>query len=500
MYTLCYSLHLLDPYFMTLRDPRAVHALDLPEIRHRIAHHLLPRLSDLYSCMLVSRGWYLDFAGALWHTLGAREISILGKRDAERTALLNKYGRYVTVVETKSEVDFRTLQHASIRNIKGLTVSLSETEGLMRELVSDLVRRCRRTLRRVNLQGPSVAGTAQGAHQQLQGARSMYHFDINTLVPDMESGLEEVHIHNVGITREGFSNFLRGASNLRHLRLNNVCITTFNSGVELFTESRLRRLVCSVSQVMNPGKEQSLTASATPGTSLLVHFPALQHWTVESGPSSTEFSALMQLHQAVIEYTPNLRNIQINDANSYTLTELLARVFVNLQTSSLQFSHFTSDALLSLLSHHSTLTRIQIQTRAVKTDALRTESMRSTHLILKTCAKLEVLSIRGYEVRIEELDVGEWACRDVLRELRIVIMGFGKGHGDVCLKRLQKLRNERVLGRASREAEATSAVEADVEVGGSGVADRVVRRLLPLKKLKIVCLGGKDYYLATTRH
>ncbi|OAQ23908.1 hypothetical protein K457DRAFT_142290 [Linnemannia elongata AG-77] len=132
----------------------------------------------------------------------------------------------------------------------------------------------------------------------------------------------------------GFSNFLRGASNLRHLRLNNVCITTFNSGVELFTESRLTRLVCSVSQVMNPGKEQSLTASATPGTSLLVHFPALQHWTVESGPSSTEISALTQLHQAVAEYTPNLRNIQINDANSYTLTELLARVFVNLQTSS----------------------------------------------------------------------------------------------------------------------------------------------------------------------
>ncbi|OAQ23909.1 hypothetical protein K457DRAFT_142292 [Linnemannia elongata AG-77] len=126
--------------------------------------------------------------------------------------------------------------------------------------------------------------------------------------------------------------------------------------------------------------------------------------------------------------------------------------------------------------------------------------MRSTHLILKTCAKLEVLSIRGYEVRIEELDVGEWACRDVLRELRIVIMGLGKGYGDVCLKRWQKLRNEHVLGRASREVEATSAVEADVEVGGSGVADRVVRRLLPLKKLKIVCLGGKDYYLATTRH
>ncbi|KAH7034385.1 hypothetical protein BKA57DRAFT_476003 [Linnemannia elongata] len=246
---------------------------------------------------------------------------------------------------------------------------------------------------------------------------------------------------------------------------------------------------------MNPGREQSLTASATPGPSLLVHFPALQHWTVESGPSSTEISALTQLHQAVVEYTPNLRNIQINDANSYTLTELPARVFVNLQTSSLQFSHFTSDALLSLLTLHSTLTRIQIQTRAVKTDALRTESMQSTHLILKTCANMEVLSIRGYEVRIEELDVGEWACKDVLRELGMVIMGLGKGNGDVCLKRL----NEHVLGRASREAEATSAVEANVEVGGSGVADRVVRRLLPLKKLKIVCLGGKNYYLATTR-
>ncbi|KAF9540290.1 hypothetical protein EC957_004409 [Mortierella hygrophila] len=366
MYTLCYSFHLRDPYLMTLRDPRPVHALDLPEIRHRIAHHLQPCSSDLFSCILVSRGWYQDFAGALWHTLGASEISVLSTGDAERTELLDKYGRYIAVVETNSEVDFRTLQHGSIRNLERLTVSLTETEGLMRELVSDL-----------------------------GGARLMNNFDINTLVPDMESRLEKVDIYNVGITREGFSNFLRGASSLRHLRLDNVCIATFNSGVELFKESRLTRLVCSVSQVMNPEKGKPPTASTTPGPCLLIHFPALQHWTVESGFSSTEISALTQLHQAVVEYTPNLRNIQINHANSHIVTELLARVFVNLQASSLQFSDFTSDVLLSLLTHHSTLTSIQIQTRAVGSCALRTEAMRSTHLILRTCAKLEVLSIKG---------------------------------------------------------------------------------------------------------
>ncbi|KAK3833151.1 MAG: hypothetical protein JOS17DRAFT_816228 [Linnemannia elongata] len=485
---------------MTFQSPRPVHALDLPEIRHRIAYHLLPCRSDLFSCMLICRGWYLDFAGGLWHTLGAREIYALGKRDAERTALLDKFGRFVTVVETKSEADFRILQHGSIRNLKGLTVSVSKTKGLMRMLVSDLVRRSRGTLRRVNLQGPLAAATAQEFQQQLQGASSMYHFDINTLVPDTESSLEEVHLHNVGITREGFSNFLRGASSLRHLRLNNVCIATFNSGVELFTGSKLTRLVCSISQVMNPGNGLPFASSAIPDPTLLVHFPALQHWTVESGLPNTEISSLTQLYQAVVQYTPNLRNIQINDANSYTLTELLARVFVSIQTSSLQFSHFTSDALLSLLTHQSTLTCIQIQTRSVSTDALRTESMRSTHLILRTCAKLEVLSIRGYEVRIEELDVGEWACRDVLRELRIVVIGLGKGKEEACLKRLQELRNERIMGRASPEAEATSVIDVDMEVGGNDVADRVVRRLLPLDKLKTVYLGGKDYYLATTRH
>ncbi|KAG9061038.1 hypothetical protein KI688_007667 [Linnemannia hyalina] len=342
MYTLCYSFHLRDPYLMTFRDPRPVHALDLPEIRHRIARHLQPRCSDIFSCMLVSRGWYQDFAGALWHTLGGREISILGTWDAERTELLDKYGRYITVVETKSVTDFRTLQHGSIRNLEGLTVSVTETEGFMRELVSDLVRRCRGTLRRVNLRGPPAVAP-HGFLQEQEDARLLYNFDINTLVPDMESRLKEVDIHNVGITREGFSNFLRGASSLRHLRLDNVCIATFNPGVELFKESKLTRLVCSVSQVMNPEKGQPLAASATPGPCLLVHFPALQHWTVESGFPSTEISALTQLHQAVVEYTPNLRNIQINHTNSHIVTELLARVFVSLQTSSLQFSDFTSD-------------------------------------------------------------------------------------------------------------------------------------------------------------
>ncbi|KAG0283792.1 hypothetical protein BGZ96_011833 [Linnemannia gamsii] len=479
---------------MTLQSPRPLHALDLPEILHRISTFLPHSCrSDLLSCMLVSRRWYLSFAGSVWNTIGSKEVALLCKMRSYPTRtpmLLTKYGQYILNAEIKSEADFKILQHQGVKNLECLTVSLplAESEGLMRELISDLVKRCRKTLRTINLQGPP-----QGAGNLL------YHFDINTFVPNMTSRLEEVHIHNVTITREGFSNFLRGTGpNLRHLRLNNVCIATYNSAVELFTESDLTHLVCSIGQVMNPGKGQTLGDSVQSVPSLLIHFPALQHWTVEADSNSSEtFNTNLrtQLHQQVVQHTSHLRSIQINDANSYFLTELLARVFLKIETCSLQFSHFTSDAFLGLLQHHSTLTTIHIQTRTMISNDSRNESMRSMHLVPRTCAKLEVLSVKGYEIKIEELDEGEWACKGSLRELRVGIIGFKRSSSDVCLRQLQAFRSERVLRQANWEEYISAAV---VEVGGGGsVTQRILRRLLPLDKLKTVCLGGKDFYLAT---
>ncbi|KAF8929449.1 hypothetical protein BGZ47_001054 [Haplosporangium gracile] len=106
MYILCYGFQFHDPYLMTLQSLRPFHALNLPELRHRIACHPLPRRSDLFTRMLVSRDWM---------------------------ALLNKHGRFEKVVETKSEANFRTLQHGEVRNLERLTVSLPES-GAMQEL------------------------------------------------------------------------------------------------------------------------------------------------------------------------------------------------------------------------------------------------------------------------------------------------------------------------------------------------------------------------------
>ncbi|KAG0259330.1 hypothetical protein BGZ95_004715, partial [Linnemannia exigua] len=467
---------------MTLQSPRPLHALDLSEIRVHIAL-FLPRRRDLYACMLVSRGWYLDFVGPVWNTVGIKEFHQFNRMESAR---LVKYGRHIAAVESQSEADFKVLQHPGICRLESLTVALPRLGPLARELVSDLVRRCRTTLRRVSLQGPSST-----SHQN-----STYRFDINTLVPELESRLEEVHLHNIVITREGFSNFLRGSPNLGHLRLNNVCIATHNSSVNLFTESNLKSLVCTVAQVMDPTKGQFIhrttaTTTATSGTnipSLLVHFPALQDWTVELG-SGNESINLTQLHQDVVQYTPRLCNIQVNDASGAILTELLARVFLKLETCILQHSQFTSASFLGLLQHQATLTSIHIQlhTRpSLDSDPERLESMRSTHLILRVCKKLQVLSIKGYEVKIDEFDAGEWVCKD-LKELRVTIYGLSVANSALCLSRLQELRNKSRGWRAWAAEDGGFVIAGGTSdgEGRSGISDRVIRRLLPLEKLKI---------------
>ncbi|KAG0209313.1 hypothetical protein BGX33_005701 [Mortierella sp. NVP41] len=108
------------------------------------------------------------------------------------------------------------------------------------------------------------------------------------------------------------------------------------------------------------------------------------------------------------------------------------------------------------------------------------------HLIPRSCHRLQSLSIRGHSMGTGGFEEGEWMCRD-LKELQLDVRELSdKSEIDACLMRLQVLRNYRFR---------QDAIQEDAE--GTTIADRFIRQLLPMDRLKAVCLRTRDYFLAS---
>ncbi|KAF9082409.1 hypothetical protein BGX23_012502 [Mortierella sp. AD031] len=234
-----------------------------------------------------------------------------------------------------------------------------------------------------------------------------------------------------------------------------------------------------------------MTGTPTQPT-LFAYFPLLKHWTVnEPGHSNVpqvDVDASL-LRREITRHCPFLKSVQMGRVNGSNGAKLLVGVLVGLERFVMCPAELTSD-VLGILKHQETLTHVELVYRSRSNDATGYAAAR-LNLIPRSCRQLRLLSIIGYSigigyaVGIEELEEGELVCKD-LGELRLDVQELSnKSEIDACITRLQAHKNNRFRQEAIQDEE------------GQTVADRVIRRLLPLDHLKVVCLGTKDYYLAS---
>ncbi|KAF9281518.1 hypothetical protein BGZ88_011563 [Linnemannia elongata] len=99
--------------------------------------------------------------------------------------------------------------------------------------------------------------------------------------------------------------------------------------------------------------------------------------------------------------------------------------------------------------------------------------------LVRSCPHLRVLSIPHYTAKIESFEQDEeWACQD-LETLCVKVQGLDDV--DACLTKIMALRSS-TTWRSSGQ----------VEIEGEGIGDRVIKRLIGLRRLKTVWLGTKD--------
>jgi hypothetical protein len=131
-------------------------------------------------------------------------------------------------------------------------------------------------------------------------------------------------------------------------------------------------------------------------------------------------------------------------------------------------------------------------------------SGRLLQLIPRGCPHLEVLSLHLHEMDMDEVEKGEWACKN-LRTLRVRIKGLD------TKKKISKAlsqwyadlvtTSERRWSAAKTITEGSMDVDKSYEGGSSMVASaksieaRVARHLLKFEKLETVWLGYKTWSL-----
>ncbi|KAH7034405.1 hypothetical protein BKA57DRAFT_476086 [Linnemannia elongata] len=449
-------------------------ALDLPEIRVRVASFLLRK--DCLPCMRVSRAWFQDFAPAVWSTLDfANDATAFAKVTPE---VLEKYGGFISQALNISTFEHvQALQHVKVNSITTMKIQLLG-DWRWRALLSDLLRRSH----------GSITSLTFGCHRpnpdkfEEQRRHAHYYMQVNDIFAPFPSStdprsnaslgtrLKSLSLTHVCLTREGFSSILQYSPLLDELTLVRVMLICHKPGIPLYTGSALRYLTSDFGQVWC---NDNLDPSAP---CLLLHFPLLEKWHITSLFSDGK-QAIDLNNLDFSSWCPFLKTVAFKSSNTEAMSALLLKNFKALESCTLPAKTLAMSTTLGLVSHLESLTIIRITGEI--------QDATSTHLfsvIMKLCRNLQVLSFESLVCDVEAVERYPWGCKE-LEELRVRFKGLDTPQDiDGCIKKL-------CSSRRSSGIIVTRPMDTDT------ISSRIAQYLLQFKQLRTVWLGGRDYYL-----
>ncbi|KAF9137390.1 hypothetical protein BG015_002736, partial [Linnemannia schmuckeri] len=220
------------------------------------------------------------------------------------------------------------------------------------------------------------------------------------------------------------------------------------------------------------------------------HVPSLEIWELEHAIEASSSRTMAELRQELSENCSNLKGVVFVDNNSNHISEYLDHVFRRLECCTFPYCSFGSAVLLSLLVHQASLTTIvMIEPKVISlyVDDETPSSQMLIGLILRSCRRLKILSIKGHVMDVDYLEDQEVVCEG-LQELRVCFRGLNIPAAiNNCLVRLASMKT------LSTSLNATDEFHKDDE----SIELRICHQLMRFKKLKTVWLGTRDYYLPT---
>lgn len=221
---------------ITKDNPSSTSALDLSEIRSRIATFLDRK--TCVSCMRVSRDWFKDFAPSVWHTIDCvNDDNAVSKFTPE---ILDKYGSFISeVLNIKFISNLRSIQHHKVNALEFIQVHPS-SDHQYRDMISDLLLRCCGSLHALDIRCPAITFDEQREQSEnyvrVADIIAMPAFSSSAesrITTRRVSCLRTLKLEYVCITREAFSTLLRGSPSLDALTLFQVAAIGHTASVPL---------------------------------------------------------------------------------------------------------------------------------------------------------------------------------------------------------------------------------------------------------------------------
>ncbi|KAF9153963.1 hypothetical protein BG015_002222 [Linnemannia schmuckeri] len=408
--------------------------LDQSRIRSFIAAYLDRK--DLVVCLRVSRDWFKDFVGPVWHTIDMNTDKKFVDLSCD---VLNQYGRFIRkVINITTYDNVKTLQHPKLDSVVSMSIA-NHINPFHRSLELDFIRRCNATLTELDFRGQAPPSRSpRKVHE-----RDENYLDAGILSSCLTPSTGSYHVGSrlvslsltgICFSHEGFTTLLRHSPVLRKLALSNVFVDHFHPGFDQFRDSSVTSLRGSLAEICAPA-----VFGWTP--SLLHQFSQLQEWHLTTVDRCSGWGSDTDFSRELATCCPHLKTLRFDQVtNTDKLSDLLLDSFREPESLTFSAKNLSHSMILSLISHLNTLTTVIITDQC--TDAT---AMRWLYLIPKSCLHLEVLSMRDLILDIAIVKEHKWGCQD-LQELHVRFRGLEDAQlinrciKDICSERKRPYR------------------------------------------------------------
>lgn len=201
---------------------------------------------------------------------------------------------------------------------------------------------------------------------------------------------------------------------------------------------------------------------------------------------------MSDLRAELNRHCPDLTRVDFGsyDSDPKVIADLLVETLVPIEYCRYSYTLLDRNSCIGILKHHETLTQVwffvPIAFACPTEPDLNLDAKFAVSLILQICRSLEEFIASNHKMDISDAEEPEWACEG-LKLLKVQFQGLETVPAvDDCLERLVDLRNRYTLGDIG-----------EIYSRDSSISHRVCKKLFPMKKLKTVWMGTRDYYLAT---
>ncbi|KAG0376114.1 hypothetical protein BGX24_008263 [Mortierella sp. AD032] len=445
---------------------------DLPEIRHQLSQFLT--VQDAISCALVSKLWTNDFVSAIWFK---NDFKVHSRFTDLSPELVAKHGHHIRVVKNVVTLQqMASIAHTSVNKLRELYIEIAGSVG----------------------QDVSASEVVSRNFPSLQ---VLWFFSDSVPKNKLESLSFPALAPFFGAAATGET-----ASCLKTLRLSDMCLT--HDGLEAILQAspalfelRLRRveIVGRSTRVLHHVGVKELSASielafqgdpADP--SLLSYFPNLSYLHIWRDDSRLRIPTT-KIKKDLALYCPHLAGYGVEDSAN-AISRSCSRIVKNLSEFVFDYERASVSSITSILLHRESLLRIDVfhdsdfdfeeDNVAAVSNRFR-ESSQSLQLIPRSCPQLQVLNLYPHEMDMDEVEKGEWVCKN-LRTLYIRVRGLDTTEK---IAKAIALWRRGCWRRRQEKAETSVGEDGKLDETDMSIEVRVARHLLKFEQLWWVWLG-----------